>query len=461
MAGTARMQYPPNVHIIRVNCSGRVDPSFILKAFREGADGVLVAGCHPATVTTRPATTRRCAACRCWNASWPTSASSRRASAWNGSRRPKGARWARVVNEMTEQVRAAGAVELEGAMQARHAATAQVAQTRSGLQVGRTMPEKLKLALYWAATCGGCDVAVLDLNEKILDLAAAADIYLWPVAMDFKYHDAESWPDGFIDVCLFNGAIRNSEGEHMAHLLRRKSKTLVAFGSCACFGGIPGLANQADAAQIFDRVYQQTPSTVNPDGIRPQTATQMCRGRADPAGVLRHRARPGPGGGRRLLPARLPACARAHLGGDRRHRRAAQLPPKGLNGRRDRHHGVRGMQAGQGREVGQRLCPPAPDPARSEALPAGAGHHLPGAGDARRLRRAAASTPGCRAGAATAPPTQVADQGAKMLCAIASILKADDDVHVRKSLDGIWIRSGRSTGSPCRRRSWSAAGCLP
>ena len=47
MAGTARMQYPPNVHIIRVNCSGRVDPSFILKAFREGADGVLVAGCHP------------------------------------------------------------------------------------------------------------------------------------------------------------------------------------------------------------------------------------------------------------------------------------------------------------------------------------------------------------------------------------------------------------------------------
>ena len=47
MAGTARMQYAPNLNIIRVNCSGRVDPSFILKAFSEGADGVLVAGCHP------------------------------------------------------------------------------------------------------------------------------------------------------------------------------------------------------------------------------------------------------------------------------------------------------------------------------------------------------------------------------------------------------------------------------
>lgn len=47
MAGTSRMQYPPNVRIIRVLCSGRVDPQFVLKAFELGADGVLVAGCHP------------------------------------------------------------------------------------------------------------------------------------------------------------------------------------------------------------------------------------------------------------------------------------------------------------------------------------------------------------------------------------------------------------------------------
>ncbi|MGZ7043902.1 MAG: hydrogenase iron-sulfur subunit [Methanobacterium sp.] len=45
-AGTARMQYPPNVRIIRVMCSGRINPLFILKAFDEGADGVIVAGCH-------------------------------------------------------------------------------------------------------------------------------------------------------------------------------------------------------------------------------------------------------------------------------------------------------------------------------------------------------------------------------------------------------------------------------
>jgi F420-non-reducing hydrogenase iron-sulfur subunit len=47
LAGTARMKYPPNVLPIRVMCSGRVDPGFILDAFRNGADGVLVCGCHP------------------------------------------------------------------------------------------------------------------------------------------------------------------------------------------------------------------------------------------------------------------------------------------------------------------------------------------------------------------------------------------------------------------------------
>jgi len=46
-AGTARTKYPPNIRLIRLMCSGRVDPSFILKAFANGADGVMVAGCHP------------------------------------------------------------------------------------------------------------------------------------------------------------------------------------------------------------------------------------------------------------------------------------------------------------------------------------------------------------------------------------------------------------------------------
>ncbi len=47
LAGTSRMKYAPNMRVIRVMCSGRVDPQFVLKAFAEGADGVLIGGCHP------------------------------------------------------------------------------------------------------------------------------------------------------------------------------------------------------------------------------------------------------------------------------------------------------------------------------------------------------------------------------------------------------------------------------
>ncbi|MBI3160133.1 MAG: hydrogenase iron-sulfur subunit [Chloroflexi bacterium] len=47
MAGTARFKYPPNIRLLRLMCSGRLDPTFVLKAFREGADGVLITGCHP------------------------------------------------------------------------------------------------------------------------------------------------------------------------------------------------------------------------------------------------------------------------------------------------------------------------------------------------------------------------------------------------------------------------------
>lgn len=140
------------------------------------------------------------------------------------------------------------------------------------------MTKKGKLALYWAASCGGCEIAVLGLNEKILDVAEAFDIVLWPVAVDAKVSSIEKMEDGSIDVCLFNGAIRTSEQEYMARLLRQKSKVLVAFGSCACEGGIPALANLTDREAIFRTAYDESPSTDNPDGVRPQYLSEMEEG---------------------------------------------------------------------------------------------------------------------------------------------------------------------------------------
>ena len=127
-----------------------------------------------------------------------------------------------------------------------------------------------KIAFNWAASCGGCEIAVLELGTKLVELKDKIDIVFWPVALDFKYSDHEAMPDKNIDVTFFNGAIQNSENEHLAHLFREKSKLLVAFGACATMGGIPALANTKSKQQIFNSSYKETPSTDNPQGIFPQ-----------------------------------------------------------------------------------------------------------------------------------------------------------------------------------------------
>ena len=91
------------------------------------------------------------------------------------------------------------------------------------------MTAKPKFAMYWAASCGGCEIAVLNIHEKILDVDANFEVVFWPVAMDAKYKDVEAMEDGSILLTLFNGGIRNDENEHIAKLLRKKSQILVAF----------------------------------------------------------------------------------------------------------------------------------------------------------------------------------------------------------------------------------------
>lgn len=137
---------------------------------------------------------------------------------------------------------------------------------------------KAKIALYWAASCGGCEIAVLDIGAHILEVAEKADILFWPCVMDAKYKDVEAMPDGHIDITLFNGAIRTSENEHVAKLLRKKSKVLVAYGSCACEGCIPGMANEANREEVFEIAYSKTPTTDNPDNVRPVTSYKAKEG---------------------------------------------------------------------------------------------------------------------------------------------------------------------------------------
>jgi len=128
---------------------------------------------------------------------------------------------------------------------------------------------KLKIGIYWGAACGGCDVAILDTHEKLLEIADMADIYLWPVAMDFKYDHIRGMKDGYLDAVLFSGGVRNSENEEIAKLLRRKTKAMIALGACAHVGGVPGLANMYTREEILKRVYIESESTSNKEGIIP------------------------------------------------------------------------------------------------------------------------------------------------------------------------------------------------
>ncbi len=136
---------------------------------------------------------------------------------------------------------------------------------------------KPKFAMYWAASCGGCEIAVLNTHEKILDVDANFDVVFWPVAMDAKYKDVEAMEDGSILLTLFNGGIRNDENEHIAKLLRRKSKLLVAFGSCACEGCIPGLANLSPVEEIVHTAFN-TLTTENPHEIYPRVSFDVPEG---------------------------------------------------------------------------------------------------------------------------------------------------------------------------------------
>lgn len=137
---------------------------------------------------------------------------------------------------------------------------------------------KPKVAFCWCASCGGCEEAIVDLAEKVLDVVQAVDIVFWPVALDFKKEDVAALADGEITATFINGAIRLSDQEEMAHLLRRKSQLIFAFGACSHLGGVPGLANLWDRESIFREVYHEAPTVAEGDGVSPQEKVAVPEG---------------------------------------------------------------------------------------------------------------------------------------------------------------------------------------
>ena len=101
---------------------------------------------------------------------------------------------------------------------------------------------------------------------------------MWPIAADFKYKDVRAVADKSIDLCLINGGVRTTEHEEIVKLLRDKSKVVVAFGACACHGGIPALANFSTRDEILKNVYIDIASNSIEQKTLPQITTKVAEG---------------------------------------------------------------------------------------------------------------------------------------------------------------------------------------
>ncbi|MBU2009296.1 MAG: methyl viologen-reducing hydrogenase [Chloroflexi bacterium] len=126
----------------------------------------------------------------------------------------------------------------------------------------------VRVASEWLATCGGCEITILDIGEPLLDLLPKLQFVHMPVIMDHKYYGQTGEMEFNIpeaDVGLISGSIRNEENAKVAQEMRKKCKTLVAVGSCANFGGIPALANMFTLQDMLDTVYRKTRTTVPAD----------------------------------------------------------------------------------------------------------------------------------------------------------------------------------------------------
>ncbi len=123
----------------------------------------------------------------------------------------------------------------------------------------------VKVAEEWLNICGGCEVTILDIGEPLLDLLPELDFVHMPVLMDHKYFgqtgEGTTLEIPEADVGIVSGGIRNEKEKHVTQEMRKKTKTLIALGSCACFGGIPAMANMWPLQELYDKVYRGSKTT--------------------------------------------------------------------------------------------------------------------------------------------------------------------------------------------------------
>jgi NAD-reducing hydrogenase small subunit len=124
---------------------------------------------------------------------------------------------------------------------------------------------KPKLATVWLDGCSGCHMSLLDIDERLLTLTERADLVYSPLV------DAKIFPDD-VDIVLVEGAVSTDEDLERVQRVRKRSKTLVAFGDCAITTNVPGMRNAFDgdaAKPLYDRAYGENVTAVVNGVVRP------------------------------------------------------------------------------------------------------------------------------------------------------------------------------------------------
>jgi NAD-reducing hydrogenase small subunit len=111
------------------------------------------------------------------------------------------------------------------------------------------------LATVWLDGCSGCHMSFLDMDERLLEIAARADIVYSPLI------DIKVYPE-MVDFCLVEGAVSSEEDLHKIQMIRRQTKTLISFGDCAVTANVPGMRNPIGVQPLLDRAYIEN-ATIN------------------------------------------------------------------------------------------------------------------------------------------------------------------------------------------------------
>ena len=127
---------------------------------------------------------------------------------------------------------------------------------------------KLKLATAWLDGCSGCHMSILDMDERLIDLAELVDVVYSPIV------DTKEFPED-VDIALVEGAVASVDDEKKIRKIRAHSKLLVAMGDCAVAGNVPSMRNPIGPEAILNRAYienadaqQQIPCIVVPQLLR-------------------------------------------------------------------------------------------------------------------------------------------------------------------------------------------------